>query len=351
MLQAVRDYPCASVLMSTAPGASMTSIDAARLDRLVAAAARRLRDEVEHHPIEPVLARLQRLAAEARHVRPSRAVALFASFHHDALVVVPVDVVDRVVVDPTFATRDLVRGLAARPRVRMVVVSERTVRLLEGSAGALAEVDLALPEAPSPDGSARGGRGRRNRPTAEDRRRDATRLRHAAAAVRARQSADPLPVVVAGVTRQIAAWASEFGDDGVVGTIPGSHDVTPIARLDALAAPVIDAHRRRERRAALARLTATDPARTAVGIDEVWSAAGAGRIELLCVEEGYVYPARPDHAHARLRPADALDCPEVLDDAVDEIIEMVRLGDGRVVTVGDGALEDSGRIAARLRWG
>jgi hypothetical protein len=348
-LQAVRDYPCASVLMSTAPGNALSSVDAARLDRLVAAAGRRLRTEVAHHPIEPVLARLQRLSVDARSVATGRSVALFASFHHDALVVVPVDVVDRVVVDPTFATRDLVRGLAARPRVRVVVVSERTVRLLEGCAGALVEIDLALPEVPSADGS-RGGRGRRNRPAAEDRRRDATRLRHVAAAVHARQSVDPLPVVVAGVTRQIAAWTSEFGDDGVVGTIPGSHDVTPIARLDALAAPVIDAHRRRERRAALARLRATDPARSAVGIDQVWSAAGAGRIELLCVEEGYVYPARPDHAHGRLRPADALECPEVLDDAVDEVIEMVRLGDGRVVTVGDGALEGCGRIAARLRW-
>ena len=65
-LQAVRDYPCASVLMSTAAGRTLSPVDAARLDRLVAAAGRRLRTEVAHHPIEPVLARLQRLSADAR---------------------------------------------------------------------------------------------------------------------------------------------------------------------------------------------------------------------------------------------------------------------------------------------
>src|SRR4051812_7633431 len=212
-LQAVRDYPCASVLMSTAPGSTLSSADAARLDRLVAAAGRRLRTEVAHHPIEPVLARLARLSVDARSVNPGRSVALFASFQHDALVTVPVDVVDRVVVDPTFATRDLVRALAARPRFRVVVVSD-----------------------------------------------------------------------------------------------------------------AIDGYLRAERRAVLTRLPATDPDRSSFGIDAVWSAAGAGRIELLCVEEGFVYPARPDHARGKLHPDDDLDRPEVLDDAIDEVIEMVRLG-------------------------
>src|SRR4051794_41941729 len=33
-LQGVRDYPCASVLMSTAPGRALSTDDSARLDRL-----------------------------------------------------------------------------------------------------------------------------------------------------------------------------------------------------------------------------------------------------------------------------------------------------------------------------
>jgi hypothetical protein len=351
-LQAVRDYPCASVLMSTAPAAAMTPTDAARLDRLVAAAERRLRVEVAHHPIEPLLARLARLAQDAKARPTTRAVALFASFHHDALVDLPVHVVDRVVVDPTFATRDLVRALAARPRVRVVVVSERTVRLLEGATGGLVEIDLQLPAVPTGTESSRGRRSRRSREDGElRRRRGSARLRHATTVVRARHDADPLPMVVAGVTRQVAAWTGVFGDEAVVGAIPGSHDTTSVARLDLLVAPVVDDHRRFVRKDALARLAATEPARIAFGIDAVWTATGAGRIDLLCVEESYVYPARPDLARNRLQPDDDLDRPEVLDDAIDEIIEMVRLGDGRVVTVHDGALEGYGRIAARLRWG
>jgi hypothetical protein len=351
-LQAVRDYPCASVLMSTAPANSLSSADAARLDRLVVAAGRRLRTEVAHHPIEPVLARLARLSVDARSVATGRSVALFASFQHDALLTLPVDVVDRVVVDPTFATRDLVRALAVRPRFRVVVVSDTTVRLLEGAPGELVEIGIRVPALAASPAATRRALGRRGRAVGDPhRRRGATRLRYAATAVRTRHTADPLPLVVAGVTRQVAAWTSAFGaDDAVVGTIAGNHDTTPVGRLDVLATPVIDGYLRAERRAALTRLAATDPDRGAFGIDAVWSAAGAGRIELLCVEDGFVYPARPDHARNRLQPDDDLDRPEVLDDAIDEIIEMVRLGAGRVVTVDDGALDGCGRVAARLRW-
>src|SRR4051812_33285598 len=345
-LQAVRDYPCASVLMSTAPGSALSSADAARLDRLVAAAGRRLRTQVAHHPIEPVLARLQRLSVDARSVATGRSVALFASFHHDALLTLPVDVVDRVVVDPTFATRDLVRALAASPRFRVVVVSDTTVRLLEGEPGGLVEIGLRVPALAASPGATRRVRGRRGRAIGESRRRrGASRLRQAATGVRGRHAADPLPLVVAGVNRQVAAWTSVFGDaDAVIGTIQGNHDTTPVGRLDVLAEPVIDEYLRRERLGALARLAATAPERSAVGIDAVWSAAGAGRIELLCVEDGFVYPARPDHARNRLQPDENLDRPEVLDDAIDEIIETVRLGEGRVVTVHDGALAGCGRV-------
>ena len=280
--------------------------------------------------------------------------ALFASFHHDALVTLPVDVVDRVVVDPTFATRDLVRALAARPRLRVVVVSDTVVRLLEGEPGGLVEIGLRIPALAASSGrdaprrvvagversvtpAAGGARAGSGRPP-----------RRSGPGTRPTRSRWWWP----GVTRQVAAWTSVLGDaDAVVGTIAGNHDTTPVGRLDVL----VDAGDRRSPTCASAgprsqRLAATAPDRRAFGIDAVWAAAGAGRIELLCVEEGFIYPARPDHARNRLQPDDDLDRPEVLDDAIDEIIEMVRLGAGRVVTVHDGALDGCGRVAARLRW-
>src|SRR3954471_24112499 len=103
-LQAVRDYRGATILMTTTPAPRLTARDAARLDRLVQEVGRRMAHEAPHHTLEPVLARLHRLTDDARAQRTGRGIALFASSDHDAVVVLPIDVVDRVVVDPTFAT-------------------------------------------------------------------------------------------------------------------------------------------------------------------------------------------------------------------------------------------------------
>jgi hypothetical protein len=321
-LQAVRDYPCASVLMSTTPGARMTTGDGARLDGMVASAGRRMAAEAPHHTTEPVLARLHRLALDARGTQTGHAIALYASEVHDAAVALPIPVVDRVVVDPTFATRDLVRALARRPRVRIVVASERRVRLLEGWSGQLAEVGI--------DG--RGGR--------------------AAEAVMARHRRDPLPVVVAGVAREVEAWRGVATvADACIGSIPGHHHATSAARLDELCRPLVDEHLRAERQEALGRLSREHPDRCASGIDAVWVAAGAGRVGLLCVEDGFTYRARPARDGDGLEVADDRDHPAVLDDAVDEIIEMVHRSGGRVVIVPDAALADHGSVAALLRPG
>src|SRR4051794_41799480 len=56
-LQGVRDYPCASVLMSTAPGRALSTDDAARLDRLPPPPRRPLRGGGGPPPHAPPVAR------------------------------------------------------------------------------------------------------------------------------------------------------------------------------------------------------------------------------------------------------------------------------------------------------
>jgi hypothetical protein len=104
-----------------------------------------------------------------------------------------------------------------------------------------------------------------------------------------------------------------------------------------------------QRREVLAELAEADPDRCAFGVDRVWAAARTGRVTVLCVEDGFTYPARPVRDGRGLEVADPLDGRDVLDDAVDEIIELVRLDGGRVVTVRDGALAGCGSIGALLR--
>jgi hypothetical protein len=140
MLQAVRAYPCVSVLVTTTPSERMTSRDAERLRELVADAEDRLRTAGLMRARATVLPALARLLEEAVAGPTSTAVALFCAEAVDRVVLLPLPVRDRVVVDDTFATRDLVRTLHRAPRHLVLVLDDNHAQLLEAAAGVVRPV-------------------------------------------------------------------------------------------------------------------------------------------------------------------------------------------------------------------
>src|SRR5262249_46016529 len=159
-------------------------------------AGTRLEAEPPGTALEPLMRRLRRLAMTVRRRPATAAVALFVSERESTAVQLPIAVTDRVVVDPTFATRDLVRAIAHVPRHRVLVVSERAARLYEGTPGLLHEVTGgAFPLAPPADEnrSDRSHRFGRDRARSRDAH-VAAHLRATDDALAARRASDPLPL-------------------------------------------------------------------------------------------------------------------------------------------------------------
>jgi hypothetical protein len=71
---------------------------------------------------------------------------------------------------------------------------------------------------------------------------------------------------------------------------------------------------------------------------------------LLLVEEDYHFPGRTDETDQHLFAAEDPTAPDVMPDAVDEIIETVLAKQGKVVFVENGQLEQHQRIAMVLRY-
>jgi hypothetical protein len=80
-----------------------------------------------------------------------------------------------------------------------------------------------------------------------------------------------------------------------------------------------------------------------------WLAARRERPEMLAVEEGLFFPARVSEDGDLLEPATDVEHPDVIDDAVDELIELVLDRGGWVALVEDGALAEHGGVALTLR--
>ena len=346
LLQAVRGHPAVSVLMNTTPAHRMLPDDAGRLRGLVVEAGRRLEEEAPGEVAARVLAKLERLAAQAASAPTGTALALFSSSGTELALPLPVTVRERVVVDPTFATRDLVRALHRTPRHTVLVLNSGEARLFEGMAGTLRPArggsfplhnDRARhPEAPRP-------RSGQAEATAFFREVDTALGRHL--------RLHPAPLVLVGPQRALSGFRAVSRNLGrLAGALEGNVAREPLSRLARRCRPVIEQYLLSRQQEALDLLEQRQgPGRVAAGMSSAWLAARWERPEMLAVEEGLFYPARLSADGDFLLPAPDIDHPEVIDDAVDELIELVLDRGGWIALVEDGSLARQDRVALTLR--
>ena len=340
-LQRVVEPTATSILLSTGPG------DAARLDALLREAQRRL--ELELSP-EEAAARIDSLRVLAETVgedRGHRAIALFASASCRAASRLPEPVEDRVVVDDTFATRDLVLALTRSPEYLVVQFTDPGARLWAGTGPVVREVvDDRFPVHRPAPGEAE--RGRRHDPGAARARAQRDLVREVDRALDRHLAGDDRPVFLLGSRVTMAAYARSSRHQR---RIHGSAVLGPrvaAAGVSQSCRPLVEqwlADRRQDALLGLER--ARSSRRFAAGLDEVWPLANEGRGAHLVVEAGFTRPAVV--VGDRLDPAADPTAPGVVDDVVDEVIEAVLGAGGEVDFVADGELADHGRIALRLR--
>ncbi|HLL62099.1 MAG TPA: hypothetical protein VK401_03565 [Propionibacteriaceae bacterium] len=351
-VQELQDYPAVSVLCTAEPAPTMSREAAGRLGRLVAEAVERLRTELGSVGAADLVRHLEDLRQDVMG-RPTRgAVALYVSSGHRSAWGLPVAVVDRTVIDPTFATRDLVRSLHRTPRHVVLVLTEREARLFD----AVADTMLPPPTGPFPLVNRAS---RPDRPGRANRRPRASRgdtdgdafLRTVDQALGTYLRVHPAPLVLVGATRTLTRFTHLSRNLGrLAGTVPGSHLRTPLPVLAALIRPVLESYLRSRQGEALALLEERQSAgRVVSGMPAVWLASRAERPEMLAVEQGLFFPARLSSDGDFLEPATDVEHPDVLDDAVDEVIEVVLRRGGWIALVEDGGLASRDRIALSLR--
>jgi hypothetical protein len=356
LLQTLQGYPAVSLLMSTTPAARMLREDAARLAALARQAQARLESEAMPGARATVLTPLAELVSAAGRGPATAAVGVFVSAAISTVVHLPVPVNDRVVIDPTFATRDLVRALHRTPRHVVLALSLNEARLFDGLGEDLRPAPVrSFPRkaprtasAPGPGQTQQVGGGRQRNVQPQQRR---SFFQEVDRALGAYLRLHPAPLVLVGTERVLTEFR-RLSDNltRLAGCVHGSLLTAPTADLVARIRPVLNDYLHSRQQEALDLLDRRSSAKRAVsGIESAWLAARAERPEMLAVEEGYFYPARLDAAGDLLAPAPDVDHPEVIDDAVDEKNETVLRRGGWVALVDDGLLAGHDRVALTLR--
>jgi Bacterial archaeo-eukaryotic release factor family 3 len=354
LLQSIRGYPAVSILLPTHRTSPDNLQDPIRVKNMVQQATERLLAEFSKRDVEPLLTRLESLVAHIDYRYTLDGLTLFVNRDLAREFYLPFTVKERMIIGETFATRDLVLALNRSPRYWVLVLSEKPTRLYEGLRDDLMQVaESGFPmthEGPGTTEPLPGGFGIRKSAYRDERQRQF--FRQVDAAFGQMAAADPLPVVLVGIDRYRAFFNEVSANkDQIVATLTGSHDKTSSPELAKLVWPLMQDHLAHQRHQVLIELEKAVGARQyASGIGEVWQAVQEGRGATCLVEQDYHCPAQLDASSLHLTPADDPTAPDVIDDAVDDLIVTVLDKGGRVVFVDRGALEPYQRIALITRY-
>lgn len=354
ILQSLRGYPSLTITLPTHRTSPDNRQDPIRVRNLVAQATERLLSEFSRREIAPLLQRLDELAGQLDYRNMLDGLALYVSKEYGQIFFLPFTLPERVVVDESFLTRDLVYALHRTPRYWVLALSEQPTRLFEGTRDTLVEITAgAFPmthEGPGGAAPLPGGFGVRKSAYRDEQHRQF--FRKVDDELGKVLADDPLPLAVVGVDRHLSFFNELTAHQSAIKTtLTGSHDKTSAHELAKLVWPLVQANMEGRIRLSLDDLgAAIKGQRYASGIGEAWRLAHEGRGRTLLVEEDYHYPATVDATNLRLIPAEDATAPGVMDDAVDELIELVMSQGGEAVFVHNGDLEQHQRIALILRY-
>jgi Bacterial archaeo-eukaryotic release factor family 3 len=330
-LQGLRAYPSVTILANSTPKSVLNDAERKTLEAFISATTRRLMGDVPLFVRRNVIERLEQLLEDCSADPCGHAIALCVSPEFSAVIRLGRVVEERVIIDDTFATRDLVADLNRTAQFRVVTISDRKSRLLIGDRQRLVEE-----------------RGEGWPLERTDDQNSAAWTRAMMQALHAEHQAFPLPTVVAGVERSVRRTLA-VSDLAAIGLVAGNHDRTSWTELHSAAWPLVTDWLRADGQRALEQLDSARSSRLyAGGLHELWPLAREGRIELVVVEETYAVAARINGDD--VEPTDDREAPDVIDDVVDELLEAVLRHGGKAVIVNDGDLASHQRVAAVLRY-
>jgi len=132
-LKNMRSENCITIIMNTHRTKPDYLKDALQLKNLIKDAENRLMADTDKKSAQQLVGKLQELAGQIDHSHNLESLILFVNKDVTEYTRLPIKVVDRVVIDETFATRDLIRAMHIEANYYVLVLSKERVRLIEAS--------------------------------------------------------------------------------------------------------------------------------------------------------------------------------------------------------------------------
>ncbi len=342
-----QEYPCISVLLPTYRTAPEYFQNEILIKNLIREAEDRLKKELSKRDAQFYVEKLKNLADRVDISKTLDGLALFVNKNFSEIIDLPFPVKERVMIDSTFATRDIIMTINRGIRYYTLVLSIEKVRLIQCHRDEAVDIEekgfpiysgLDFYELNPEDLSK------------ERAKKVKDFFRRVSRALHEFYEDEQQSLVIMGVEKNLGFFkeVTELGKH-IITYIEGSYVNNPAYDIGKKVWPLVHQKMTEMRNGYIQELEkGVDAGKYAGDIANVWRYANEGRVSLLLSETSYHQPSRLNEDNT-ITPIEE---PEegMIDDAVDEVAEIVIDKGGKVVFVDDGLLKDYNRIAAVLRF-
>lgn len=342
---------CITIILNTHRTRPSNNKDPVILKNLVSEAENRLLEQDSKKDVDKLIKSLKKLADSIDHNQNLESLILFVNEDIAQYTRLPIPVEDRVIIDNTFATRDLVRALHTETDYYILILDQKRARLIEAfNDKFVKEITKGFPikrkQLFSRNKAELANAGRQTKLDAEF-------YNRVDKAVNNVRKDNPLPVLVCA---QEATYHEYIKVADKKNSLFESY--LNLNRLDEKdhiivkqAWDIVEKDNKARNDKRKKELTESiGSGKFLNDVNEIWNALNHGRIRTLFIEQGLFQPAVIDGNDIVFVPEEDITKKEVIDDIYDEMIEINMTYGGDVVFLPKGELEDFDGFGAIARY-
>lgn len=361
---AERDGPCISIILPTTRYGRGRMQNSESIEKALLKVHNLLNHSAwQKNDITLVQEKLNALLSRIDYMRLQEGLAIFISPNISKIHLLPFTVTEKILLGKTFEIRDLIYFDQLLQPYYLLAISKQRVRLFRGSGRDLQEIlNNDFPkiyieeyeyEHPSIASS--------SSPALKSFEKDKSLLAAKRMKTFFKQADDALKkyisdgshLLVAGIEKEITDFEHiSLHSERIAGKIGGNYDIDAVHPLAEAAWKKMTEYVRGSNSELLVPLQENIGNKLAVdGITSVWQAAMEGKGRVLLLEKDYqkrAYTKTGEDAHLHLTPP--IEKHQVIPDAADEIIQIVKRKGGDVIILENGELEKFQHIALLLRY-
>jgi hypothetical protein len=353
-LQLVKDITsdiCITILLNTHRTKPDKMQDRIVLKNLIQQASSRLLTFETKEKAEFLTNKLRKIEDSINHLENQESLLIFVNENIATYTRLPISVGNRVVIDTTFATRDLIRALHAETNYFILVLSEKKARLIHAMSDKLVQ-EIAKPF-PIQNTELYPTLVREKKNASIQTQYLAEFFNRIDKEVNAIRYLHPLPVLICSEASNFHEYLKIADQKHTIYPIyfKGNHEKESAQHIVTESWKILQKHCLEKERKRLEELElALTNGNYICDINEIWGAIPEGRIQTLFLEENLFQSARITNNALILVGEEDRNLEDVVDDIYDELIEANLNHGGDVVFLPDGSLKKFNGFAAITRY-